>query len=107
MRNANAASAPVETVEELRTLIGLATKKRSDELFATFHAMLQGRPLVPPPTHEEQFQHELEEIETATATDRTKKGNGPLRFTQLPTMLSAGRNGMALRELSDNIPFGS
>jgi hypothetical protein len=74
VRNANAASAPVETVEELRTLIGLATKKRSDEMFATFHAMLQGRPLVPLPTHEEQFQHELEEIETATTTERTKKG---------------------------------
>jgi hypothetical protein len=73
VRNANAESAPVG-VKELPTLIGLATRKRGDALLADFHAILQGRPLVPLPTHEEQFQQELEEIETATTTDKTKTG---------------------------------
>ena len=73
VRNVNAESVAVG-VKELPALIGLATRKRSDALLADFDAILQGRPLVPLPTHEEQFQHELEGNEKATANDRTKTG---------------------------------
>ena len=45
VRTANAASAPVGTADELRALIGLATKKRHDEMRAYWDAMLRGSPL--------------------------------------------------------------
>src|SRR5579872_2425408 len=45
IRNQNAESKPVMTDDELRTLIGLATRKRGDELLAHFQAMLRGQSL--------------------------------------------------------------
>ena len=48
VRNANAASAPLATVDEMRTLVGLATKKRRNEMLAFWDAMLRGRPLCAP-----------------------------------------------------------
>jgi hypothetical protein len=59
VRNANAESAPLGTIEELRALIGLATRKRGDEMLAHFDAMLKGRPLVPPASDREQFAKEI------------------------------------------------
>ena len=63
VRNANAESAPLETVDELRALIGLATSKRANEMLTTFEAMLKGRPLVTSPTDRESFDEELLLIE--------------------------------------------
>lgn len=74
VRNANAASAPVETVEELRILIGLATRKRGDALLADFHAILQGRPLVPVSSDLDQFQKEYDEIVDAIGNKEAMSG---------------------------------
>jgi hypothetical protein len=65
VRTANAESAPLRSVEELRTLIGIATKKRGDELVATFSAMLKGRPLIESPTDDEQFETQLQQVSAA------------------------------------------
>ena len=63
IRNSNAESAPLETVEELRTLIGLATSKRANEMLSTFEAMLKGKPLVAPKADRDLFDDELSDIE--------------------------------------------
>lgn len=63
VRNSNAESAPLESVDELRSLIGLATSKRANEMLVTFEAMLKGRPLLSQQSDEEQFRDELLEIE--------------------------------------------
>lgn len=63
VRNVNAESAPLGTVDELRRLVGLATSKRGSEMISMFESMLKGRPLVPAPSDEEQFTQELEQIE--------------------------------------------
>jgi len=65
VRNSNAESAPLESVEELRRLIGLATSKRANELLSSFQSMLSGQPLVPLPTDGEQFESELISTEQA------------------------------------------
>ena len=48
VRTANVESAPLQTIEQLRSLIGLATLKKGDQLLKMFQAMLQGQPLLPP-----------------------------------------------------------
>lgn len=65
VRTANAESAPISSVEEMRQLIGLATVKRSDQLLAMFQAMTKGRPLLPEKPHEELFESEKKEVRTA------------------------------------------
>lgn len=62
VRNQNAESKPVGTVDEWRALIGLATKQRGDDFLAMFNAMLKGKPLVPQPSDEEQLQRELSQV---------------------------------------------
>ena len=47
VRTANAESAPLRSSDDLRTLVGIATKKRGDEILASFRAMLRGQPLLP------------------------------------------------------------
>ena len=42
IRNQNAESKPIKTVDELRAVIGLATRKKGDELISHFNAMLKG-----------------------------------------------------------------
>lgn len=63
VRNSNAESAPLGSVEELRELIGLATSKRGNEMLKMFESMLKGKPLVALPNDEEQFDDELNRIE--------------------------------------------
>lgn len=63
IRNANAESTPLGTVEELRTLIGLATSKRGNEMLSMFESMLKGKPLLRGPSDKEQFDDELKSIE--------------------------------------------
>jgi schlafen family protein len=67
VRTANAESAPLGTVEELRTLIGLATSKRGNEMLSMFESMLRGRPLVRVASDEEQFEEELTQIQSGLA----------------------------------------
>ena len=62
VRNQNAESKPVGTVDEWRALIGLATKKRGDEFLSMFNAMLKGKPLREQPSDEEQFEQELSRV---------------------------------------------
>lgn len=62
VRGSNAESAPISGVEQLRTLIGLATAKRGQEMLAHFEAMLKGRSLISTPNDEELFQRERETI---------------------------------------------
>jgi len=63
VRNSNAESAPLESTDELRILIGLATAKRGNDMLKVFESMLMGRPLVSLPTNEERFNEELASIE--------------------------------------------
>jgi len=90
VRNANAASVPVGTVEELRALIGLATKKKSDEMLGLFHAMLQGRPLLPPLTDEKHFEDEVATVGTALRAG-TEEGQGAWFFAFHPAIYDAAR----------------
>ena len=62
VRNQNAESKPVGTVDEWRSLIGLATKTRANEFLAMFNAMLKGKPLIPQPSDEEQFKRESSQV---------------------------------------------
>lgn len=62
VRTANAQSAPLGTIEELRSLIGLATAKRGHEMLTMFNAMLSGSPLVSSKSSQEQFEEELADV---------------------------------------------
>lgn len=62
VRNQNAESKPVGTVDEWRALIGLATKTRADEFLAMFNAMLKGKPQLSQPSDEEQFKREISQV---------------------------------------------
>ena len=46
VRSQNAASKPLSSVDELRALVGLATRKRADDLMSHIQAMLKGRSLM-------------------------------------------------------------
>ena len=65
VRTANAESAPLSAVEEMRQLIGLATTKRADQMLAMFQAMLKGRPLLAEKPNEELFEAERKEVQSA------------------------------------------
>ncbi|MCC9602870.1 ATP-binding protein [Stieleria sp. JC731] len=62
VRTANAESAPLGTIEELRTVIGLATAKRGQEMLAMFNSMLSGNPLIASKSSDEQFEEELSTV---------------------------------------------
>ena len=49
VRTSSASSEPLQTVEQLRTLIGLACRKRGDEMLSTFKAWMEGEPLLQRP----------------------------------------------------------
>ncbi len=91
VRNSNAESAPLTSVEELRSLIGLATRKRGDELLAIFDAMLKGRPLVQPPTHEEQFERQLAEVTDAITPEEWEGNAGAWLFSFHPSVFMPNR----------------
>lgn len=69
VRTANAESAPLSTVEEMRQLVGLATTKRADQMLAMFQAMLKGRPLLEAKPDEELFQGERQEVQAALESE--------------------------------------
>jgi len=62
VRTANAASAPLESADDFRTLVGLAARKRMDEMLTTFRAIMQGKPLVAPPNDNELFAKHFETV---------------------------------------------
>ena len=62
VRGANAESKPAQSVEEWRTIIGLAVKKRGNEFLSFLNAMLKGRSLAPAPTDAERFDVEIERV---------------------------------------------
>ncbi len=63
VRTKNADSSPISSVEELRTLIGLATKKRGHELLSMFNAMLSGAPLLQRKSANEYYGEEFNGVE--------------------------------------------
>lgn len=65
IRNANAESAPLTSVEELRTLIGLATTKQGDKMLAMFSAMMKGRPLLDEVTDEEKWGNQIKILQSS------------------------------------------
>jgi hypothetical protein len=81
VRTANAESAPLSTVEEMRGLIGLATTKRADQMLAMFQAMLKGRPLLAEKPHEELFQAERQDVQGAIDSElKGQVGQGAWTF---------------------------
>lgn len=74
IRNQNAESKPLLNSDELRSLVGLATKKRSTELLAHFDAMLQGRSLATLGQTEDLFADEIEQVQTDLKFDLSKGG---------------------------------
>lgn len=85
VRNLNAESVPLGNVEELRELIGLATKKRGDEMLSFFNAMLKGRPLAPEPTSDDLFAKDQERVATDLELDNLSGyQEGSWRFTFHP-----------------------
>jgi hypothetical protein len=69
VRTANAESAPLSSVEEMRQLVGLATTKRADQMLAMFQAMMKGRPLLAGKPHEELFAAEREAVQAALESE--------------------------------------
>ncbi len=68
VRNANAESAPLQTVDEFRELIGLATSKRAQEMYSVFEGMLKGKPILPPPDDKLRYEEEVAGIEEGFGT---------------------------------------
>ena len=90
VRNANAESVPVG-VKELPALIGLATRKRGDEMLASLDAMLRGRPLVPPATDDKQFGDELAKVGAVLEALKPKAAHGEWFFAFHPAKYDAAR----------------
>lgn len=74
VRNQNAESKPISEVDELRAVIGLATRKKGDELIAHFQAMLKGRSLenLGPPRNP--FEQEIEQLRADLKINQDKGG---------------------------------
>lgn len=70
VRTANAESAPLSTVEELRQLVGLATTKRADQMLA-----MKGQPLLAEKPNEKLFEAEQEEVRTALSSEFDGQGS--------------------------------
>ena len=73
VRNANAESAPLRTANELRSLIGIATGKRGQELLSMFDSILKGRSLLPQQSDDELFDRQLKQIFEELEPDTKKK----------------------------------
>jgi hypothetical protein len=73
VRNQNAESKPIKTVDELRAVIGLATRKKGDELIAHFDAMLKGRSLASLGPTPDPFEQEVQQVQSDL---KFNEGNG-------------------------------
>jgi hypothetical protein len=74
VRNQNAESKPIKTVDELRAVIGLATRKKGDEIIAHFNAMLKGRSLATLGPAPNPFEKEIEQVRSDLKIDQDKGG---------------------------------
>jgi schlafen family protein len=74
IRNQNAESKPITTVDELRNLIGLATRKRGDELLSHFEAMLKGRSPISLPSTPDPFVEEVQQVQRDLKCDLSNGG---------------------------------
>jgi len=82
VRNHNAESAPLKTVEELRTLIGLATSRQGDQMLSMFDSILKGKPILPTLTDVEQYENEYAQITSGMENvlkERMRNGGWTLR----------------------------
>src|SRR5262245_2924910 len=92
VRTANTASEPLRRSEDVRALIGLATRKQADQLIASFEAVMKGRPLIPPPQVEDPYQAELADIKADLVADLgSALGVGEWYFSFRPTIHVEGR----------------
>jgi hypothetical protein len=73
VRNSNAASAPLSTPDDVRTLIQLASMKRRDDILKQFSALMKSGPLLPVETDAERFQREISKIENALDLKRQER----------------------------------
>ena len=86
VRNSNAESAPLGSVDSLRSLIGLSTQKRGDEMLATFSAMLRGKSILGDPSDDQRFENELDRIMSGISSlDRRDWTQGHWRLILRPT----------------------
>jgi hypothetical protein len=69
VRNKNASSAPLTTCDELRPLIGLAVRKKSDELLKIFSSISKGRSILSPETESKPFDEQEAEILSQLTSD--------------------------------------
>lgn len=83
VRNQNAESKPIKTVDELRAVIGLATRKKGDELIAHFQAMLKGRSLAAFAAAPDPFEQETHQIQSELNLN-PQKGGWWLSFHPIP-----------------------
>ena len=74
VRNQNAESKPIKTVDELRAVIGLATRKKGDELIAHFNAMLKGRSLAALGPAPDPYEQELQQVRSDLKLNDKKSG---------------------------------
>ncbi len=65
VRNASATSVPITSIDDLRTLIGLATGKRGREMLSMFESMLRGRPLLAPPSDQDLYDKEFQRVSSS------------------------------------------
>lgn len=92
VRTANAESAPLGTENQMRELIGLATKKRGDELITSFRSLLQGRSLVQQQSDDEKNTEEFQFIlKSVHSNSRDKIADGVWQFAIRPCQFDSNR----------------
>jgi len=72
VRTQNAESKPLMNADELRTIVGLTTRKRSTELLAHFEAMLRGRSLIGNGQTPDPFAEEIKQVKADLHCDLSK-----------------------------------
>jgi len=64
VRTANAESAPLSSIEDLRTLIGIATTKKADQMLSMFQAMMKGHPILSEQSDEEIWSAQFKAVQS-------------------------------------------
>lgn len=92
IRTPNAESAPLSLVEEVRELVGLATTKRADQMLAMFKSMMKGQPLLEEKPHEDLFEAEIEQVQSALDAELDSKvQKGAWNFICYPAQYQVDR----------------
>lgn len=91
IRTANAESAPLRSVEEMRELIGLAVTKRLDDINKVLQAAIHGRSLLPA-SDDDQWSKEIETVRSGLIADSPHLAeSGGWDFTLHPTVFQKDR----------------